>query len=95
MEKRELGRSGISVSRVILGCGNFGGVGSSPAFFGQGIPKDEAFRIMDAGWELGLTTFDTADAPPKNPRRTFSSVGSTSHSVFQSIRQPGGIRSGW
>ena len=62
MEKRELGRSGVAVSRVILGCGNFGGVGSSPAFFGQGTPKDEAFRIMDAAWELGLTTFDTADA---------------------------------
>ena len=62
MERRELGRSGIAVSRVILGCGNFGGVGSSPAFFGQGIPKDEAFRIMDAAWDLGITTFDTADA---------------------------------
>lgn len=62
MEQRELGRSGIAVSRVILGCGNFGGVGSSPAFFGRGIPREEAFRIMDAGWELGLTTFDTADA---------------------------------
>ena len=62
MEQRELGLSGIEVSRVILGCGNFGGVGSSPAFFGQGIPKDEAFRIMDAAWELGVTTFDTADA---------------------------------
>ena len=62
METRELGRSGIAVSRVILGCGNFGGVGSSPAFFGQGIPKDEAFRIMDTAWDLGLRTFDTADA---------------------------------
>jgi aryl-alcohol dehydrogenase-like predicted oxidoreductase len=62
MEQRELGRSGISVSRVILGCGNFGGVGSSPAFFGQGTPKHEAFRIMDAAWDLGITTFDTADA---------------------------------
>jgi aryl-alcohol dehydrogenase-like predicted oxidoreductase len=62
VEQRELGRSGVAVSRVILGCGNFGGVGSSPAFFGQGIPRDEAFRIMDAGWDLGLTTFDTADA---------------------------------
>ncbi|MBA3333481.1 MAG: aldo/keto reductase [Actinobacteria bacterium] len=62
METRELGRSGIGVSRIILGCGNFGGVGSSPAFFGQGIRKDEAFRIMDAAWELGITTFDTADA---------------------------------
>ena len=62
MEQRELGNSGVAVSRIILGCGNFGGVGSSPAFFGQGIPKDEAFRIMDAAWELDLTTFDTADA---------------------------------
>jgi aryl-alcohol dehydrogenase-like predicted oxidoreductase len=62
VEQVELGRSGISVSRVILGCGNFGGVGSAPAFFGQGIPRDEAFQIMDAAWKLGLTTFDTADA---------------------------------
>ena len=50
------------MSRVILGCGNFGGVGSAPAFFGQGIPREEAPRIMDAAWELGITTFDTADA---------------------------------
>jgi aryl-alcohol dehydrogenase-like predicted oxidoreductase len=62
MERRELGRSGISVTQVILGCGNFGGVGSSPAFFGQGIPHDESFRIMDAAWDIGITTFDTADA---------------------------------
>ena len=62
MEQRDLGRSGVSVSRVLLGCGNFGGVGSSPAFFGQGIPKDEAFRIMDTAWDLGITAFDTADA---------------------------------
>jgi aryl-alcohol dehydrogenase-like predicted oxidoreductase len=62
MELRELGGSGVAVSRLVLGCGNFGGVGSSPRFFGQGIPKDEAFRIMDAAWDLGLTTFDTADA---------------------------------
>jgi aryl-alcohol dehydrogenase-like predicted oxidoreductase len=62
VEQRELGRSGISVSQVILGCGNFGGVGSSPAFFGQGTPKADAFRLMDAAWELGITTFDTADA---------------------------------
>jgi aryl-alcohol dehydrogenase-like predicted oxidoreductase len=59
---RRLGRGDVAVTRVILGCGNFGGVGSSPAFFGQGIPKDVAFQIMDAAWELGLTTFDTADA---------------------------------
>src|SRR4249919_1199806 len=62
MERRELGGSGVCVTRLVLGCGNFGGVGSSPAFFGQGIAHDEAFRIMDAAWELGIRTFDTADA---------------------------------
>src|SRR5215510_5912203 len=62
METRALGRSGVSVTRIVLGCGNFGGIGSSPAFFGQGIPRDEATRIMDAAWDLGITTFDTADA---------------------------------
>ncbi len=62
MERRELGRSGISITRIVLGCGNFGGVGSAPALFGQGISREEAPRIMDAAWELGITTFDTADA---------------------------------
>jgi len=47
---------------VILGCGNFGGIGSAPAFFGRGETKDEAFAVMDAAWDAGLTTFDTADA---------------------------------
>lgn len=62
MESRELGRSGTAVTRLVLGCGNFGGVGSAPAFFGQGTTKDEAFRLMDAAWELGIRAFDTADA---------------------------------
>jgi 1-deoxyxylulose-5-phosphate synthase len=62
VDRRELGRSGVSVTRIVLGCGNFGGVGSAPAFFGQGIPRDEADRIMDVAWELGIRTFDTADA---------------------------------
>jgi aryl-alcohol dehydrogenase-like predicted oxidoreductase len=47
---------------VVLGCGNFGGIGSAPAFFGQGETRDEAFELMDAAWALGLRRFDTADA---------------------------------
>ena len=47
---------------IVLGCGNFGGIGSAPAFFGQGESREEAFAIMDAAWELGLRWFDTADA---------------------------------
>jgi aryl-alcohol dehydrogenase-like predicted oxidoreductase len=52
----------MAASRLILGCGNFGGIGSAPAFFGQGEGEDEASRIMNAAWELGITSFDTADA---------------------------------
>jgi aryl-alcohol dehydrogenase-like predicted oxidoreductase len=48
--------------RVILGCGNFGGIGSAPAFFGQGETPEQAFDLMDAAWDAGLTWFDTADA---------------------------------
>ncbi|MGH3070926.1 MAG: aldo/keto reductase [Gaiellaceae bacterium] len=62
MEHRALGPSGIEVSRLILGCGNFGGIGSAPAFFGRGETKDEAHALLDAAWEAGITTYDTADA---------------------------------
>ena len=62
MEERPLGATGITVSRLILGCGNFGGIGSSPEFFGQGESEEEAFAVMDAAWDAGITTFDTADA---------------------------------
>jgi 1-deoxyxylulose-5-phosphate synthase len=62
VEERELGRSGIAVSRVILGCGNFGGIGSAPAFFGRGTTHADAFHLLDAAWDLGVTTLDTADA---------------------------------
>jgi aryl-alcohol dehydrogenase-like predicted oxidoreductase len=62
MDGRRLGRSGVEVSRVVLGCGNFGGIGSAPEFFGSGESREEAFALMDAAWDLGMTTFDTADA---------------------------------
>jgi len=62
MEHRALGRSGLEVSRIILGCGNFGGLGSSTALVGAGETEEEARALMDAAWEAGITTFDTADA---------------------------------
>ena len=60
MDRAYLG--GIAVSRIVLGCGNFGGIGSAPELFGQGDSVEEAFAVMDAAWEAGITTFDTADA---------------------------------
>ena len=56
------GRPGLTVSRIALGCGNFGGVGSAPEFFARGLTQDQAFGLMDAAWESGIDCFDTADA---------------------------------
>jgi len=52
----------VTFAGVSLGCGNFGGIGSAPAFFGQGIPEDEAYAIMDRAWSAGIHWFDTGDA---------------------------------
>jgi len=62
IEQRPLGRLDLTLPRVSLGCGNFGGVGSAPEFFGQGLRPEQASELMDAAWEAGITHFDTADA---------------------------------
>jgi aryl-alcohol dehydrogenase-like predicted oxidoreductase len=62
IEARPLGRSEVVAPRIALGCGNFGGIGSSPQFFGAGLDEEGAFAVMDAAWQLGITHFDTADA---------------------------------
>lgn len=62
MNYKNLGRTGLKVSAFGLGCGNFGGIGSAPEFFGQGESEAEAFAIMDTAWALGINFFDTADA---------------------------------
>lgn len=60
--RRPVGDSGLAIPRIALGCGNFGGVGSAPAFFGKGLTQDQSLELMDAAWEVGITHFDTADA---------------------------------
>ena len=62
MEYRRLGATGLSVSRLALGCGNFGGIGSAPAFFGMGENEAQAFELMDRALDAGINLFDTADA---------------------------------
>lgn len=52
----------MNFNGISLGCGNFGGIGSAPDLFGQGIPRDEAFAIMDRAWAEGIRWFDTGDA---------------------------------
>jgi aryl-alcohol dehydrogenase-like predicted oxidoreductase len=85
MEQRALGRSGVEVSRIILGCGNFGGIGSAPAFFGAGESEAEAHALMDAAWEAGVTTFDTADA--YGGGRSESFIGSWLRSKGPEVRE--------
>ncbi len=60
MERRRLGRTRLELSRIGLGCGNFGGIGSAPELFGGGETREQAFELMDAAWAGGVTFFDTA-----------------------------------
>lgn len=51
MQERNLGRSGLRVSAIGLGCNNFGGR----------IDLEASRRVVDAAIEHGITLFDTAD----------------------------------
>src|SRR5262245_9590290 len=62
MDYRRLGSTGLRVSRLALGCGNFGGIGSAPAFFGLGESESQAFELMDRARDAGINVFDTANA---------------------------------
>lgn len=62
MELRQLGRTDLRLSPFGMGCGNFGGIGSAPEFFGQGESEAEAFALLDRAVDLGINYLDTADA---------------------------------
>ena len=48
-------------SRVIFGCGNFGGLGSSPTLRDKGDDRSRAFDLLGHAREIGLIRFDTAN----------------------------------
>jgi len=62
MDYRRLGSTGLKISRLGLGCGNFGGIGSAPAFFGMGETEEQARALMDRAFDAGINFFDTANA---------------------------------
>src|SRR6187431_3384303 len=62
MDYRRLGSTGLRISRLGLGCGNFGGIGSAPAFFGMGETEAQAISLMDRAFDAGVNFFDTANA---------------------------------
>jgi aryl-alcohol dehydrogenase-like predicted oxidoreductase len=56
MKKRSLGKSGLEVSALGLGC-----MGLSFAY-GPGVDKQEGIKLLRAAFEAGITFFDTAEA---------------------------------
>ena len=49
------------LGRIVFGCGNFGGMGSSPDLRAHGDERETAFALLDHARALGLTRFDTAN----------------------------------
>ena len=62
MRYARLGRSDLEVSVLGLGCGNYGGIGSTPELFERGDDERTAFTLMDAARDAGVTLFDTANS---------------------------------
>jgi aryl-alcohol dehydrogenase-like predicted oxidoreductase len=62
VDYRLVGRTGVRVSSLGLGCAGFGGVGSEVERFGQGEDERTAFSLMDHAFELGINLFDTANS---------------------------------
>jgi hypothetical protein len=75
----------VEIGRITLGCGNFGGIGSAPQFFGQGESEEEAFAIMDAAWAFGIRSFDTADASRRATSRPSRRRSSTPSRAIRTI----------
>ena len=71
MNYQRLGSTGVKISRLGLGCGNFGGVGSAPAFFGMGETEPQAAALLDRARDAGISLLDTADAYGGGRSETF------------------------
>jgi hypothetical protein len=51
---RTPGHPQLSVPRIALGCGNFGGVGSAPEFFGRGLTERTVRQLRSSLERLGV-----------------------------------------
>jgi aryl-alcohol dehydrogenase-like predicted oxidoreductase len=49
------------LDRIFFGCGNFGGLGSSPDLRDKGDGREQALALLDHARSIGLTRFDTAN----------------------------------
>ena len=53
--------SSADVERIWFGCGNFGGIGSSPRLRGAGDSESQALELLDHARRVGIRRFDTAN----------------------------------
>jgi len=49
------------IDRTVFGCGNFGGIGSSPSLRSAGDSEEQAIQLLDHARKVGLWRFDTAN----------------------------------
>ena len=49
------------VDRMVFGCGNIGGIGSSPKLRSAGNSEEQALELLDHARRVGLRRFDTAN----------------------------------
>jgi aryl-alcohol dehydrogenase-like predicted oxidoreductase len=49
------------LDRIWFGCGNFGGIGSSPDLRSAGDSEEQALQLLDHARRVGLARFDTAN----------------------------------
>jgi aryl-alcohol dehydrogenase-like predicted oxidoreductase len=61
MHNGMLGTTGVEISRIILGCGTFGGIGGAKALIGHGLDRAAAFETLDEALALGVNVLDTAE----------------------------------
>ena len=66
MQKRKLGKSGLEVSAIGLGCMGMTGVYNAPR------DRDEMISLLRAAVERGITLFDTAEAYGRSRTRNSS-----------------------
>jgi aryl-alcohol dehydrogenase-like predicted oxidoreductase len=94
MQKRKLGNSGLEVSAVGMGCMNLS--------FGTGkaVNINEGVKVIRAGYEKGITFFDTAEAygPFTNEKLVGKALGPFRKEViiatkFGMISEEGGLNS--
>ena len=74
----------MGIERIVLGGGNFGGVGSDLSLVGKGETEQEAFEVMDAAWARGVRRFDTASS--YGGGRSERTIG-----AWIAARRPGGL----